>query len=145
MKSATPSRACMADQDQIETSRKLAAQRQIDAAIAHLKNVEFECAITLAGAAEEMLPDTNTAHAFPIMRDHPTFKKLDWDWNEARNWLKHYDEEKTETRIFHQSEAAVIIYRAISKFFVVYGEMPNRWQQFLAWGARRDYFPANFD
>jgi hypothetical protein len=57
----------MADQDQIEISRKLAAQRQIDAAIGHLKNVEFECAITLAGAAEEMLPDIDKAGFFQAL------------------------------------------------------------------------------
>jgi len=82
---------------------------------------------------------------FPIMRDNDTFKKIGWDWNEARNWLKHYDEAKPEVRTFHQSEAALIIYRAITKFAAIYDEMPNRWQQFLAWGARRDYFPATVD
>src|SRR6516165_1110699 len=51
--------AFMDNQVTIETSRKLAAQRQIDGAIAHLCESELECAITLAGAAEEVLPDTN--------------------------------------------------------------------------------------
>lgn len=129
--------------DQVKTSRKLAAQRQINAALDHLENADLECAITLAGAAEEILPDINEPHAFQNMKDHPTFKNIGWNWNEARNWLKHYDEAKPEARTLHQSEAALIIYRAISKFRAVYDEMPNRWQQFLAWGARRDYFPAS--
>jgi hypothetical protein len=90
----------------------------------------LECAITLAGAAEEILPNTNGPHAFEIMRDHPTFKRIGWDWNEARNWLKHYDEAKPEFRTFHQSEAALIIYRAITKFAAIYDEMPNRCSNF---------------
>ncbi len=40
----------------IKTTRKLAAQRQIDAAIAHLHEAELECAVTLAAAAEGLLP-----------------------------------------------------------------------------------------
>src|SRR5262249_11100165 len=135
----------MAEQVQIETSRKLAALRQINAAITHLENAELECAITLAGAAEEILPNTNGPHAFEIMREHPTFTRIGLDWNEARNWLKHYDNAKPDVRAFHQSEAALIIYRAITKFTAVYDEMPDRWQHFLAWGARRDYFPAAAD
>jgi hypothetical protein len=35
-----------------ETTKKLAAQRQIGAAIAHLHKAELECAVTLATAAE---------------------------------------------------------------------------------------------
>jgi hypothetical protein len=67
----------MANQDQIEISRKLAAQRQINAAIAHLENAELECAITLAGAAEEILPDNYEPYAFAIMGEHPTFKNIE--------------------------------------------------------------------
>jgi len=55
----------MDNQVTIETSRKLAAQRQIDGAIAHLCESELECAITLAGAAEEVLPDTNEPEGIP--------------------------------------------------------------------------------
>ena len=40
----------------IKTTRKLGAQRQIDAAIAHLHEAELECAVTLAAAAEGLLP-----------------------------------------------------------------------------------------
>ena len=40
----------------IKTTRKLAAQRQTDAAIAHLHEAELECAVTLAAAVEGLLP-----------------------------------------------------------------------------------------
>ena len=36
----------------IETTKRLAAQRQIDAAVNHLRKSELECAITLATGAE---------------------------------------------------------------------------------------------
>jgi hypothetical protein len=66
----------------------VAAQRQIDAAIAHLKNFELECAITLAAAAETMLPnDTTTDYAFDYLRRHAAFNTI--DFNETVNWLKH--------------------------------------------------------
>jgi hypothetical protein len=56
--------------DHIDVTRKAAAQRQIDAAIAHLKKFELECAITLAAAAEAMLPDTTTDYVFNYLRRH---------------------------------------------------------------------------
>ena len=48
----------------IDVTRKVAAQRQIDAAIVHLRRFELECAITLAAAAETMLPDTTSDYVF---------------------------------------------------------------------------------
>ena len=124
----------------IETTKKLAAKRQIDAAIAHFEKSELECAITLAGAAEEALPDPCEGHPFPVLREYPTFKRIGWDWNEARNWLKH--DKGPDARTIYQGEAALMIYRAISKYSVTHKEIPNWWRQFLAWGAARDYFPA---
>src|SRR6185437_15755080 len=58
---------------QVETTRKLAAQRQIDAAIDHIKRLELECAITLAAAAETTLPDTANPHFLELLRQHPSF------------------------------------------------------------------------
>src|SRR4029077_19039656 len=62
----------------IETTKKLAAKRQIHAAILLLrKEQEFECAITLAAAAEGLLPTTDDPHIFKILKDTPVFKQLD--------------------------------------------------------------------
>ena len=47
-----------------KVTKKEAALRQINASIKHLYNGEYECAATLAGAAEGMLPNTNSPFLF---------------------------------------------------------------------------------
>jgi hypothetical protein len=46
----------------IETHVRYASMRQIHAAIEHVHREDYECAITLAGAAEGILPDTDEPH-----------------------------------------------------------------------------------
>jgi hypothetical protein len=46
----------------IDTCSHYASMRQIHAAIDHWRHADFECAITLAGAAEGMLPDIDEPH-----------------------------------------------------------------------------------
>ena len=46
----------------IDTHIRLASMRQINRAIDHAIQGEYECAITLAGAAEGMLPETWKPH-----------------------------------------------------------------------------------
>jgi hypothetical protein len=48
----------------VETSKPLAALEQIHAAIWHCRNEDFEYAITLAAAAEGLLPSTTERHVF---------------------------------------------------------------------------------
>ena len=55
----------------IETTKRLAAQRQIDAAVSHLLKSELECAITLANGAEGLLPETESRQIFAYLREHP--------------------------------------------------------------------------
>jgi hypothetical protein len=59
---------------QIETTKRLAAQRQMDAAVNHLHKSELESAITLATAAEGLLPDTESRQSFAYLREHPLSK-----------------------------------------------------------------------
>ena len=57
----------MSDEDEFvwpETTRQLAALYQITAAIEHFHKHEWECAITLAGAAEGVLPDAQDGFCF---------------------------------------------------------------------------------
>ena len=58
----------------IETTKRLAAQRQIDAAVSHLLKSELECAITLANGAEGLLPETESRQIFAYLREHPLSK-----------------------------------------------------------------------
>jgi hypothetical protein len=122
----------------IETTKKLAAQRQIDAAIAHLHKAELECAITLAAAAERLLPDTDKPHIFAYLRKHPSFKNKEVDFNETITWLKH--KVKPDTKVIFEFEAAVIIARAMSKFSAVYDDGPSEWGQFLEWAEARGHW-----
>jgi hypothetical protein len=126
----------------VDVTRKAAAQRQIDAAIANLKNSELECAITLAAAAETMLPDTTTDYAFGYLRRHPAFTTNAIDFNETINWLKHNI--APDRKIIFAQEAAFIIFRAMSKFGAIYDEGPMEWSEFLHWGVERGFWPADF-
>jgi hypothetical protein len=128
--------------DHIEVTRKVAAQRQIDAAVAHLKKFELECAITLAAAAETMLPDTTTNYVFDYLRRHPAFTSKAIDFNETINWLKHSS--APESKIIFAQEAAFVVFRAMSKFGAVYDECPMEWSEFLRWGAEQGFWPADF-
>jgi hypothetical protein len=114
-----------------QTTRKLAAQRQIDAAIAHLHKAELECAITLAAAAEGMLPDTEEPHIFGYLRRHPSFKEA--NFNETINWLKHNS--GSDANVIYEFDAAVTIARAMSKWGAVYGA--NRADACLLSGVKR--------
>ena len=123
----------------IDVTRKVATQRQIDAAIAHIKKSELECAITLAAAAEGMLPDTTKDHAFGYLRRHSAFMNKEVDFNETINWLKHPNE--PDRKIIFEQEAAFVIFRAMSKFGAVYDEGPLEWDEFSHWGVERGFWP----
>jgi hypothetical protein len=122
-----------------ETTKRLAAERQINAAIAHLYRTELECAITLAAAAEGLLPSTNEPHIYKYLQNHPSYKSKEIDFNETINWLKHNVE--LDTKIIFELEAAVVIARAISKFAAFYNDGPSEWDQFLEWAVARGHWP----
>jgi hypothetical protein len=50
----------MAEPTEIDTSKFASSRRQINAAIAHLHSRDWECAITLAAAAEGQLAEPET-------------------------------------------------------------------------------------
>jgi len=51
----------------IKTTKQIAAYRQIVAAIEHLHKKGYECAITLAGAAEGQVKEQTTTHLFRLI------------------------------------------------------------------------------
>ncbi len=126
----------------IETSKTLAAKRQIDAAVVHIQRAELECAITLAAAAENLLPDTAEPHVLAYLRGHPSYKKghsESVDFNETINWLKH--DTKPDTKVIFEKEAALIIVRAMSKYAAVHNEGSSPWASFIEWGETRGHWP----
>jgi hypothetical protein len=94
-----------------------AASRQIDAAIDALKTGDFDIALTLAGAAEGMIPSTETA-VFAKLRDSPKVlerlskKGLDQPHQPGALLVEHGGEPAME---IERWTAAFIIARASSK------------------------------
>jgi hypothetical protein len=113
----------------VPTTKQLAATRQIQAAIAHFWKDEYECAITLAAAAEGLLPPANEPHIFSVLQASPTFKGA--DYNRFIVWLKH-PTEPNEAHIA-EFEAAIIIMRAISKLIAVYHDGTEDMRAFGRW------------
>ncbi len=78
----------------IQTSKRLAAERQIHAAIAHFHAGDFECAITLCSAAEgQMSEPSQPGWMFPLLQTHaaenPAPDGRKDDFNYIANWMKH--------------------------------------------------------
>jgi hypothetical protein len=104
----------MADRS-VDTSKLLASQRQIEAAILHHQNGAFECAITLAHAGENVIGKSGIVSLFDKLKE----KMFDTDHNMFANWLKHPSGPRTAT--ISELEVVVMIQRAISKFAAVAG------------------------
>jgi hypothetical protein len=99
----------MADRS-INTSKRLASQRQIEAAIQHYKNGAFECAVTLAHAGENIIAKPGIISLFERLKE----KIADKNHNEIPVWLKHGS--GPDTRTISELDVVVLIQRAISKF-----------------------------
>jgi len=73
-----------------EITRQMAALFQIHGAIKLFHKAEFESSITLAGAAEGILPDDlQNISLYKILRERQTAKPEKLDLNFVQNWLKH--------------------------------------------------------
>jgi hypothetical protein len=79
----------------IHTSKRLAAERQIHAAIADFRAGDFECAITLCSAAENQIPEPNepSRHLFGRLKQagakSPAPTGQTDDFNFVATWMKH--------------------------------------------------------
>lgn len=98
-----------------------AAFRQTEHAIIAFEAGDYDVAITLAGAAEGLLPERADQALFSSLRDDPLalekFGKKDWvsKLNADRDWLKHSNANMPEEIILTVQEASFMIARAISK------------------------------
>jgi hypothetical protein len=136
----------MAGPASIETNTRFASMRQIHAAIEHHARQDWECAITLAAAAEGMLPATDEPYFHQKVKDFAASLPEDVGGsknpNDVITWLKHgtYDGKKCEKATMDNSEPPVIIWRAITKFFAVYDDVSP---QMRSWAkSMRDEFMA---
>jgi hypothetical protein len=87
--------------------------RQIHAAIEHWRGGDFECAITLARAAERMLPDIDE----PRYRQQQGITRI----NEISNWLTHGGSDLVkgdhiDMVVIEEIDTVVAIHQATLKF-----------------------------
>jgi hypothetical protein len=122
-------------------SKHKAAVQQIHAAIDHCEKGELAPAITLAAAAENMLPATEKDHLIKRINDLGLFKQL--DMNAVINWLKHDTDYQTVE--IQELEAGATIMRAISKFVAVLDGITPKMKAFHGWMIKRGHFAKEAD
>jgi hypothetical protein len=131
------------EERKIETTIEQAARRQIYLAITLLHRSEFEAAITLAAAAEGMLPKPEKPYLFPklkawaedLPKDEPGAKGA----NDFAVWLKHGElqGDKHAKATIPELEVVTMITRAISKYLAVYDGISPQMAQFRDWAIAR--------
>jgi hypothetical protein len=124
----------------VRTTKKLSAMRQILMAIRCIDSVDYECAITLSGAAENQIdekqipPDTEK-HLFRVLRG--TFAA--GPVNEDITWMKHasgdFDREVTQFNV------VLTIARAIQKYVAAYQETHVKFDEFSQWAVAKKHIP----
>jgi hypothetical protein len=128
-------------------TKKEAALRQITAAIRHFDSSEYECAITLAGAAEgQLAAEDGSCHLFGELkiRVPPEFRdESEWvSWlNATRDWLKHKTPEWGDEWNIHQYDAVIMILRSITKFQWTFRQGTKRMDEFLARWKQGEWQP----
>ncbi len=131
----------MATPVKIDTHIRLASMRQIHCAIEHLHRGDYECAITLAGAAEGILPDTWKPHfreKVKALSNSPEIKAEGGATgaNDYINWLKHGSFKggsRIENATIPAEESVAVVYRAITKYNAVYDDLSPQMFSFLNW------------
>lgn len=123
-------------------TKKEASRRQIEVAIRLYHEGEWECAMTLAGAAEGQLPDVTRNHLFRKIRDkRPAEFANEKEWasflNETRDWLKHKEDQ--DPRDIVNFEALVMLWRALTKYYENFGEETRGMSEFRRWGQAQGY------
>ena len=112
-----------------------AATRQVELAILAIGRGDYDIAITLAGAAEGMLPEIPTQEMFSTIANDPIalkrFTKKEWlsMINSRRDWLKHPTEHLPDRLDFTLPQAAFFVLRAMAKI----PDWSARMQSFKEW------------
>lgn len=115
----------------VKLTKESGAIRQIEAAIEALEMGRFECAVTLAAAAEGMLPEKPDQALFSGLVDHPkrpahiTRKQFITVLNLERDWLKHATPDFPPEMEITLSDAAFMIIRAMARLDRWSGEMSD--------------------
>ena len=117
-------------------TKKQASLRQLHAAIDHLRDRDYECAITLAGAAEGQLAGRSKIDFWKILKivaseGRADFKTVISEMNETRDWLKHPSPQLGEPRYLHVDEAWIACLRAAMQFVSVFKQQSSKMDGFF--------------
>jgi hypothetical protein len=124
--------------------KKDAARTQILMASKCVLEGQWECAITLAGAAEAQIEETEDAEVpnlfsrikerkpeFKSEREHIAFV------NRLRDWLKHSSDQ--EDKLICEREAIFMVGRALSKYWNAYRDNLDDIKRFAEWSKARGF------
>jgi hypothetical protein len=127
-------------------SKKDAAHIQILTACSLLAEGQWECAITLAGAAEGQIIEIENAKVpnmftrikklesrtkFKTEREYIAFV------NRLRDWLKHSSNQKD--MLIYEREAIAMVARAIIKYWQVYRDNVDELRDFAEWAKEKGF------
>jgi hypothetical protein len=130
----------MAQTTDIDSSKFASSRRQLNAAIAHLHSRDWECAITLAAAAEGQLPEPETqTHLFRVLKKREAKDDVDFELNRVIHWLKHPTPDEPDPIKISEFEVALTISRAIQKFVAVYKLSAREFEGFSTWAVERGH------
>jgi threonyl-tRNA synthetase len=118
--------------EKIEIDVRSASLRQIHDAIDHLHKSDYVSAITLASAAEGILPHTDNPHLFQKLK--ALTASIPEDPNAFTNWTKHGTHNKAT---ISELEVIATIVRATSKFTALYDEQSQKMKDFSEWAIAR--------
>jgi hypothetical protein len=127
----------------IDTNIRHASMRQIHCAIEHVYRGDYECAITLAAAAEGMLPDTDEPHFRQKeveLSKSPEIKAAGGAIgpNDYINWLKHGSfggGPRVENATIPAEESLKTVWRAITKYRASYDDLSPQMLSFRGWAT----------
>ena len=121
-------------------SKVEAARQQLEGAIANLFLGNWACAITLAGAAEDMLPAVEGKEdlygvAKSIGSNHfqMTGKETHDFLNDQLIWLKHKTVNKPTTKKFQQDDAIIMIIRGLTRLKSTIEKTSPNMDLFVEW------------
>ncbi len=132
---------CIRNEKISHLDKKDAAQQQLEGAIFSLFMNNWASAITLAGAAEGIIPKTKGDFIDIVKNSSSSVFGLSESeivdfFNSRRNWLKHHQSDHPDfrdTMDFKQEHAVLMIFRAVSKFYLAYKTTSLNIQHFNAW------------
>jgi hypothetical protein len=131
----------MSDEKAIIRSIAQSALGQTHDAIDLFHQSKFDSAITLAHAAQGMMPKTDKPHFGHKLEAFENLLGAQERGGESKpnafaNWLKHGDPEK-QAAVISELEAIVGIVRAISKYIATYGGLSPKMGEFRDWAIAR--------